>query len=170
MHDHAGWQCRPFWRVAMVRRYKQRRHHSGGDTFAIREWLAADADGRDVHDRGLGGGIGCDPSGCIGKLADGGLVAYGLEPDAFEEDCRRPAIVIAAARNLPPIGPSHARALTTQHRVRKTSKRTSEPFSSGGTARPVSLGCERDWAAGYEPHRRCSPARARSKRRGGGTV
>jgi competence protein ComEC len=29
-------------------------HHSGGDTFAIREWLAADADGRDVHDRGLG--------------------------------------------------------------------------------------------------------------------
>jgi competence protein ComEC len=47
-------------------------HHSGGDTFAIREWLAADADGRDAHDRGLGAGIACDPSGCIGKLADGG--------------------------------------------------------------------------------------------------
>jgi len=30
-------------------------HHSGGDTFAIREWLAADADGRDVHDRGVRG-------------------------------------------------------------------------------------------------------------------
>ena len=29
-------------------------YHGGGDTFAIREWLAADADGRDVHDRGLG--------------------------------------------------------------------------------------------------------------------
>ena len=25
-------------------------HHTGGDTFATREWLAADADGRDVHD------------------------------------------------------------------------------------------------------------------------
>ena len=71
-------------------------HHNGGDSFAIREWLAADADGRDVHDRSLGGDIACDPSGCIGKLADDGLVAYGLEPDAFEEDdCRRAAIVIA---------------------------------------------------------------------------
>ena len=29
-------------------------HHTGGDTFATREWLAADADGRDVHDRSLG--------------------------------------------------------------------------------------------------------------------
>jgi hypothetical protein len=29
-------------------------HHIGGDSFAVREWLAADADGRDVHDRGLG--------------------------------------------------------------------------------------------------------------------
>ena len=28
-------------------------HHSGGDTFAIREWLAADADGRDVSLMGL---------------------------------------------------------------------------------------------------------------------
>ena len=35
----------------------------------------------------LGRGISCDPSGCIGKLADGGLVAYALEPDAFEDDC-----------------------------------------------------------------------------------
>jgi competence protein ComEC len=77
-------------------------HHSGGDTFAIREWLAADADGRDVHDRGLGAGIGCDPSGCIGRLAGGGLVAYGLEPDAFEEDCRRAAVVIAARADPPP--------------------------------------------------------------------
>ena len=25
-------------------------HHAGGDSFAVREWLAADADGRDVHD------------------------------------------------------------------------------------------------------------------------
>jgi hypothetical protein len=48
-------------------------HHSGGDSFAVREWLAADADGRDVHDKGLGQGIACDQSGCIGKLADGTL-------------------------------------------------------------------------------------------------
>ena len=29
-------------------------HHTGGDTFAIKEWLAADADARDYHDRKLG--------------------------------------------------------------------------------------------------------------------
>jgi competence protein ComEC len=78
-------------------------HHTGGDTFAIHEWLTADADGRDVKDRGLGQGIGCDPSGCIGKLADGALVAYVLAPDAFEEDCRR-AILVVAAHDDPPTG------------------------------------------------------------------
>ena len=70
-------------------------HHSGGDTFAMREWLAADADGRDVHDPTLAQGIQCDPSGCIGKLADGRLVSYVVAPDAFEEDCRRAALVVA---------------------------------------------------------------------------
>jgi len=76
-------------------------HHSGGDTFAIREWLAADADGRDFHDRGLGQGIGCDPSGCVGKLADGAFIAFPLAPDAYDEDCRRAALVIAP-RATPP--------------------------------------------------------------------
>jgi competence protein ComEC len=76
-------------------------HRSGGDTFAIHEWLAADADGRDVRDPGLGEGIACDPSGCIGKLADGRLVSYALAPDAFEEDCRRTAIIVVT-RDAPP--------------------------------------------------------------------
>ena len=43
-------------------------HHTGGDTFATREWLAADADGRDPTDKALGEGVACDPTGCIGKL------------------------------------------------------------------------------------------------------
>ncbi len=76
-------------------------HHSGGDTFAMREWLAADADGRDVADRGLGDGIACDLAGCLGKLADGRLVSYVLAAEAFEEDCRRAAIVVAT-RDAPP--------------------------------------------------------------------
>ena len=76
-------------------------HHSGGDTFAIREWLAADADGRDVHDRTLDDDISCDPSGCIGRLTDGSLVAYTLALDAFEDDCRNAALVIAL-RDPPP--------------------------------------------------------------------
>jgi competence protein ComEC len=76
-------------------------HHSGGDTFAIREWLAADADGRDVKDRHLGQGIACDPSGCVGALTDGTLIADTLEADAFEEDCRRATLVLAH-RTPPP--------------------------------------------------------------------
>jgi len=76
-------------------------HHSGGDTFAMKEWLAADADGRDVHDPTLGNGIACDRFGCVGKLADGRLVSYALAPDALEEDCRRAAVVVAT-RQAPP--------------------------------------------------------------------
>jgi competence protein ComEC len=76
-------------------------HHSGGDTFAIKEWLAADADARDYHDHSLDNGIACDPSGCIGKLADGAVVAYDTGPDALAEDCRRAALVITT-RAAPP--------------------------------------------------------------------
>jgi len=75
-------------------------HHTGGDTFAIKEWLAGDGDARDYHDRALAQGFACDPSGCIGKLADGALVAYALTPDAFEEDCRR-AVLIVTPRDAP---------------------------------------------------------------------
>ena len=71
-------------------------HRTGSDAFAMREWLAADADGRDVTDRGLGEGIACDPAGCIGKLPDGRLVSYALAPEALEEDCRRAAVVVVA--------------------------------------------------------------------------
>jgi competence protein ComEC len=71
-------------------------HRAGSDAFAMREWLAADADGRDVTDHGLGQGIACDPAGCIGKLPDGRLVAYDVAPEAVEEDCRRAAIVVTA--------------------------------------------------------------------------
>ena len=76
-------------------------HRNGGDTFTIKEWLAADADGRNERDPKLGAGIACDPSGCVGKLADGRLVSYALSPEAFEEDCRRAAVVVAT-RDPPP--------------------------------------------------------------------
>src|SRR5580704_17844511 len=76
-------------------------HRTGSDTFATREWLASDADGRDVNDKSLGEGIACDPLGCIGKLADGRAVSYAFAPDAFEEDCRRAAIIVAT-RDAPP--------------------------------------------------------------------
>jgi competence protein ComEC len=76
--------------------------HVAHDDFAVEDWLAADGDGRDAHDRSLGQGITCDPSGCIGKLADGAIVAYAVEPEAFEDDCARAALIVAVHDDPPP--------------------------------------------------------------------
>ena len=82
---------------------------TGSDSFAVREWLAADADKRTAKDKGLDRGIACDPAGCIGRLADGALVAIPRSMEAFAEDCGRAALVVtqrqapagcAAHRNL----------------------------------------------------------------------
>jgi competence protein ComEC len=62
--------------------------HHIGDSFAVREWLAADADGRDVHDKSLGQGIACDPSGCIGKLAGGGAGRLRAHPGGLRRRLR----------------------------------------------------------------------------------
>jgi competence protein ComEC len=74
---------------------------TGRDTFAVRDWLAADGDGRAVNDPSLRAGVRCDPIGCIGRLADGRLVALSLSLEAFAEDCAR-AAVIASPREAPP--------------------------------------------------------------------
>ncbi len=68
---------------------------SGRDTFAVKEWLAADADARTVKDPTLHNGVRCDAAGCIGKLADGRLVSMAQSVEAFEEDCRRAAVVVS---------------------------------------------------------------------------
>ena len=73
-------------RLAMVK--------SGSDIFAFREWLAADADPRNPNDKTLANGIRCDEAGCIGRLKDGSLVAIARTIAAFEEDCRRAALVV----------------------------------------------------------------------------
>ncbi|HET9685795.1 MAG TPA: ComEC/Rec2 family competence protein, partial [Pseudolabrys sp.] len=70
--------------------------HSARDSFAIKEWLAADADGRTPKDPSLSSGVSCDAIGCIGKLGDGRFVAMALEVEAFAEDCARAAVVVSA--------------------------------------------------------------------------
>jgi competence protein ComEC len=67
--------------------------HSGRDRFAIKEWLAADADDRTPADKSLGNGVDCDDVGCIGRLRDGRLVSYVIGLEAFAEDCSRAAVV-----------------------------------------------------------------------------
>ncbi len=80
-------------RLAIVR--------SGSDAFAVRAWLAADGDTRSPKDATLGNGIRCDAAGCVGKLRDGTLVAIANSIEAFQEDCRRAAVVVTA-RDAPP--------------------------------------------------------------------
>jgi competence protein ComEC len=80
-------------RLAMLR--------TGSDTFAIQQWLAADADARSAKDKELAEGIRCDDAGCIGRLADGAIVAIARRPEAFAEDCRRAAVVVST-RMAPP--------------------------------------------------------------------
>src|SRR5262249_23586725 len=74
---------------------------TGSDTFAIREWLAADGDPRLPTDPGLTSGFSCDRAGCIARLNGGALVSVVRAPEAFEEDCARAALVLST-RTAPP--------------------------------------------------------------------
>lgn len=62
--------------------------------FVAGMWLRADADPRPISDS-LSDGVRCDAIGCVAELADGTLVAVGLKPDAFGDDCRLAGVVIS---------------------------------------------------------------------------
>ena len=66
------------------------------DAFLVREWLAADADGRDATDTSLGDGVSCDGEGCVTPMTDGRFVALSLKPDGLADDCARAALIVTA--------------------------------------------------------------------------
>jgi competence protein ComEC len=118
---------------------------SGSDVFALREWLAADADARAPKDNTLGHGIRCDQAGCVGTLRDGSLVAIARTIEAFEEDCRKAALVVS-----PREAPAGCAALVIDRPVwRRTGaialRRIGEGFEITA-ARPD--GYDRPWARG----------------------
>ena len=120
-------------------------HRTGRDAFTVRDWLAADGDARLPTDKDLGQGFRCDDAGCIGRLPDGRLAARVLAPDAFEEDCRRAAIVVTT-RTAPP----DCAALTIDRALSRARGAISVRRSGDGfevtAARPV--GQDRPWARG----------------------
>ncbi len=122
-------------RLAIVR--------SGGDTFAARQWLAADADGRSHADAGLAKGIQCDRAGCIGRLADGRLIALARSVEAFEEDCRRAAVVVS-----PRAAPGHCAALLIDRdALRRTGAVALRQTPDGFVMTPARpQGYDRPWA------------------------
>jgi len=121
---------------------------SGSDLFALREWLAADADARMPKDSTLGEGIRCDAAGCVGRLRDGSLVAIAKTIEAFEEDCRR-AVLVVSARDAPP----GCTALVVDRQVWRRSgamalRRLGERFDIT-TTRPLSY--DRPWRRAVAP-------------------
>src|SRR5262249_1938877 len=137
---------------------------SGSDVFALREWLAAGADGGTPKDTTLGDGIKCDAAGCIGRLRDGSLVAIAKTSEAFEEDCRR-AVLVVSARDAPP----GCAALVVDRQVWQRSgamalRRLGERFEITVT-RP--LGYDRPWRRAVAPEGAAPapPPRGRPPRR-----
>lgn len=127
----------------------------GSDTFSFREWLAADADTRGPNDPTLGDGIRCDAAGCIGRLADGSLVAVARTLEAFDEDCRRAALVVSP-RDAPPI----CAALAIDRKIWQRSgalalRRTGQGFELV-PSRPA--GHDRPWAPAPMPATAAGPS------------
>jgi competence protein ComEC len=121
---------------------------AGRDTFAIKEWLAADADERDPKDKHLRDGVRCDAIGCIGQLADGRLVSMALSAEAFAEDCSQAAVVVS-----PRLAPGPCRAVLIDRDIWRDfgaiALRWNGTRYERSEARPA--GHERPWTA--ERHR-----------------
>jgi competence protein ComEC len=116
---------------------------SGSDTFAFREWLAADGDARVPTDKSLAAAFTCDDQGCIGKLRDKSLVAIVKNASAFEEDCRKAAIVIS-----PRQVPGDCRALTIDRQyMRRSGSLAVYRVGDGFEITPArASGYDRPWA------------------------
>ena len=122
-------------RLAMVK--------SGSDTFALREWLAADGDARTPTDKSLAADFTCDDQGCIGKLRDKSLVAIVKKGSALEEDCRKAAVVISVHQ-----APSDCHALVIDKQsVRRSGSLALSRVGNAFEITPArGLGYDRPWA------------------------
>jgi competence protein ComEC len=66
----------------------------GNDALSVGDWLNSDGDVRSAKDQGLAQGFACDPDGCIGRLADGAVIAVPRGPAALADDCARAALIV----------------------------------------------------------------------------
>jgi competence protein ComEC len=117
------------------------------DSFALKEWLAADGDGRDIKDKSLRAGVACDAIGCIGHLADGRLASFVTAIEAFNEDCRRAAVVVSARQAQLPCTAKLIDRRQWRERGAIALRWTGKYFAETD-ARP--LGYDRPWA--HEPN------------------
>jgi competence protein ComEC len=139
---------------------------TGSDTFAAQQWLAADADPRSAKDKALGQGITCDDAGCVGRMRDGTIVAMPRTLEAFEEDCRRAAVIVSAR-----VAPRGCEALVIDRKItqRNGALALRRTDATWGTASGAALGTtwevtaarpdghERPWARAARPPEPGSP-------------
>lgn len=132
-------------RAVAVRGNDGRLHlmRSGKDAFAVKEWLAADADARTAADASLADGVSCDRTGCVTPTADGAFVALSLRPEAMADDCERAALIVTAKQV-----PSACRAsVIDAERLRRQGalalRRTNEGFAVDAVKPP---GIDRPWS------------------------
>src|ERR1019366_5917759 len=135
------------------------------DAFLLKEWLAADADIRLPADSTLAEGVSCDDAGCVTEMADGGLVALALRPDALADDCERAALLVTA-RQAPPSCPP---PVMSGDRLRRQGaialRRTRDGFAvdavkPNGVDRPWSPAVGGDTEAATSPVKRQAVPRA----------
>ncbi|WP_343234581.1 ComEC/Rec2 family competence protein [Microvirga splendida] len=69
--------------------------------FVVEQWLRADGDARNVDDVSLRRDARCDRSGCVVIAADGRRIAFIRDYAAFDEDCRRAAVIITQLQAPP---------------------------------------------------------------------
>jgi competence protein ComEC len=119
--------------------------------FVVEQWLRADGDSRTADDPGLREGAHCDRAGCIVRGAEGHHVAFVEAITAFEEDCRRAAVVITRL-NAPPTCKA---ALVLDAAVLRSQGALAVRFSNGAfEVRSGSSGAERrPWAVKAPPRR-----------------
>ncbi len=65
------------------------------DSFAAREWLRRDGDGRAIEDAMGMPGRRCDGMGCV-VMRGGVVIAAGVRPEALADDCVRAAVLVSA--------------------------------------------------------------------------
>jgi competence protein ComEC len=135
---------------------------AGRDTFAVKEWLAADGDPRNPADASLKQGVRCDAIGCTAALANGRLVTFARSAEAFEEDCARAAAVLS-----PRDAPAACRATLIDRRVWRAQGATALFWNGSNfaqaAARPANV--DRPWAHAVRSQRTDVSENAPSSRR-----
>jgi competence protein ComEC len=113
------------------------------DDFAVRAWLAADADARAADDKTLAQGVRCDDAGCAVQTPDGRYVTIAKRSDAFADDCEKARVIVTARQ--PPAG---CKAMIFgQERLRETGSVALYSRAAGFAVEAVTpAGGNRPWA------------------------